>query len=298
MTPTDPHFHDDSAMDVYIHTFAGRTDLYVENGAGVKREPLTPDVIREAVIHGYAVSAYLGAGDGTTHVGAIDFDLDNGEELAIQTSELLRQHEVWNLLLRSRRGAHIWVVSYGWVAAPTMRKALTAAVALACGDSVAQDPKVEVFPKAGDDLAVGALRLPGLPHQKTQQVYPILHSGIEIEPTLDSLTSVMPVNPADIRKLAGKNPLPAPYPKDLGPFYGYKEPRRWGDDPNASDILREWGIENAKPGATFRCPKHSDKRRSLTVFKDDKRVFCGSPSCALNNQGHGVGSVHLSRMEH
>jgi hypothetical protein len=72
--------------------------------------------------------------------------------------------------------------------------------------------------------------------------------------------------------------------------------RKWDDNPSASAILSSWGVPNARPGVTVRCPKHEDKRRSLTIFKDDQRVYCGSPICPLHGAGHGVGSVLLGRM--
>lgn len=299
MLLTDPDVADDGIVELYIATFAGRADLYVENGAGVVREPLAPEVVRKALEHSYPVSAYLGTADGHTHVGAIDFDREDGLELAHKIERFLEQHDIPAMVAASRRGAHLWVTSLDVTQTGTMHRMLKAAVALACDQDTAEDPKVEVFPKRGsEELAVGALRLPGLPHQKTQQVYPVWFRGYtKVEqPTFRDLIEQHQLTTAKaIERMAGMNPLPSEYPKAVGDYYGYKEKREWGDDPSAVEVLAAWGVE-AKPGGTVKCPKHEDRHRSLTVFKDDKRVFCGAPHCVLNGKGHGVGSVLLGRM--
>ena len=88
------------------------------------------------------------------------------------------------------------------------------------------------------------------------------------------------------------------YPKahDLGNFYGFN-PRRAGngDAPSASEVLSGWGVQ-VRPGGSGRCPMHDDKHASLTVMKDDQRVYCGAPHCPLNGGGHGVGSIQLQQM--
>jgi hypothetical protein len=35
---------------------------------------------------------------------------------------------------------------------------------------------------------------------------------------------------------------------------------------------------------------------SLSILKDDQRVICFSPSCVLNNNGHGRGTYELTKM--
>jgi hypothetical protein len=101
-----------------------------------------------------------------------------------------------------------------------------------------------------------------------------------------------------IERLAGQvNDLPVSYPKGLGNFYGYSARRGASDGPSATQVLiTRFGVINAKPGSTVRCPAHDDVHRSLTIFADDQRVLCGSPSCVLNGQGSGVGSIRLERM--
>jgi hypothetical protein len=299
MTPADPGWYNDDLLGLFIGTFAGRVDLYVENGAEVKREPLTPEVLRHAIAHRYAISAYLGQADGRTHVGAIDFDTANGLEQARQVQHLLDAHDIPSLVVGSRRGAHLWVSLFDYSDTTSMHRCLKAAVALSAGQPAADDPKVEVFPKRGESLAVGALRLPGMPHQRDQQVYPV-YVGAESHPapTFDQLVDLQQLAmAAAISRLAGRLAPPREYPKALGDFYGYSHAAsRLGDAPKASAVLAEgWGLQ-VRPGGNTFCPFHDDKRRSLTVFKDDQRVFCGAPACALNNAGHGVGSIQLRGM--
>lgn len=307
MIASDPELGTDAIVGLYIGTYAGRTDLYVENAAEVRREPLTPDVVRAALKHNYAISAFTASPFTSetgmrTHVGAIDFDTENGHDQAITVQRLLDRHNIPSLLVGSRRGAHLWVSLLNYTHAATMHRALTAAVALSAGQDAAQDPKVEVFPKRGEALAVGALRLPGMPHQRTQQVYPIYDypgGGSVIEqPTFADLLAHHPLGMAEaIEQLAGRLPMPAVYPKAMPSFYTYagRTHDRSGD-PKASAVLEGWGLQ-ARPGSTVRCPMHDDKRRSLTIYRDDERVYCGAPYCVLNNSGHGVGSIALAKMQ-
>ena len=294
MTPNDPDWADDGIVSLYIGTFAPRDDLYVENGAEVRREPLTPDVVRKGLKHKYPVSAYMAAADGRTHVGAIDFDVDEGGYLmAVKIRRLLDDHNIPASIVESRRGAHLWVTSVDWSDAGTMHRMLTAAVGLALGKEAMEDPKVEVFPKEGDDLAVGALRLPGMHHHKTHLIYSF--NGIA-DPTFRQIIEGHELTTAEaVKRLAGTGPRKQRYPKGLDNFYGYREPRDFGPTPKATEVLAGWGVE-ARPGGTVRCPRHKDRHRSLTVFKDDERVFCGAPHCVLNGGGRGVGSVQLTKM--
>lgn len=294
---TDPN---DSAalLRIFIGWFAGRDDLYVKNAALVVREPLTDEVLRQAIAGRYAISAYLGQEDGRTHVGAIDFDTDTGLGEARAIASRLWVEGVPTLLCHSRRGAHLWVGSWDYVSTATMRRALEGALALA---GIAPDPKIEVFPKAGTGLAVGALRLPRLPHQKTGEVYPaeVLDEDgwTVVGPDLiDLLEAHLPADTPNVTALTIHAPTERKYPKGLGRFYGYRPTRDPNGVPKASEVLAGWGVQ-VVPGSTTKCPAHEDRRRSLTVFKDDERVFCGSPSCRLHGGGHGVGSIVLAQME-
>lgn len=296
MTPNDPDWADEGIVSLYIGTFAARDDLYVENGAEVRRQPLRPDTIRKAIKHRYAVSAYMGMADGRTHVGALDFDVDTGgPEMAESVQSLLSDHAIPSSIVGSRRGAHLWVTSWDWVKIGEMHRMLTAAVGLALGTDQMENTKIEVFPKIGsEELAVGALRLPGLVHHKTQVIYPF--NGIENPTFRQIIEGHVLTTPEAIRRLAGSGPRRARYPKALDNFYGFRPKRDYGPAPKASEVLSSWGVA-ANPGGTVKCPKHQDRHRSLTVFKDDERVFCGAPHCVLNGNGRGVGSVALAKME-
>lgn len=295
MTPDDQDWGDDGILNLYVGQFAARSDLYVENGAEVKRQPLTPDVVRSAVRHHYAISAYLATPDGRTHVGAIDFDTERGMGEAFDTQRLLLEHDIPSLVVGSRRGAHLWVTCWDYGPVGIMRKALRGAVALATGS---EDPKREVFPKRGEGLAAGALRLPGMPHQRDQQVYPLYLRDDMAYPTFRAVIDAVILTTSEaIRKLAGTATVVPEYPKSLGPFYGYN-PRRAtnGEDaPSATEMLSHWGVQ-IRPGGSGRCPMHDDRRASLTVLKDDKRIYCGAPGCPFNGDGHGVGSIQLRGM--
>ena len=54
-----------------------------------------------------------------------------------------------------------------------------------------------------------------------------------------------------------------------------------------SDVLRrDYGLE-ARPGRAVRCAFHDDRHPSLSILKDDRRVYCHSASCWANNNGRG-----------
>jgi len=289
-------WQDTAMVEYYLGQFAPRRDAYVQNSAAVVKQELTPDVVRRALQHNYSVSAYM-ADEGRTHVGAIDFDRTDGFDLAMRVARLLEEHGSPSLIVGSRRGAHLWVTCEEIIEAGVMHRALAEVLALT-EDGLADDHKVEVFPKYGEGFAVGALRLPGLPHQKTQIVYPAYTiKGEEIVNGVEGMLEAHDLTPAAVlRRLSGNGHAPCGYPKGLDRFYGYTAPAAFSEAPSASEVLIGMGVERARPGATVRCPRHDDKHGSLTIFRDDERVYCGAPHCELNNSGHGVGSVILQRM--
>jgi hypothetical protein len=293
---SDPDLGDDVMVVWYVAFFAARTDLYVSNSAEVVRDELTPDVFRHAVKHNYPLSGYMATEAGRTHVGAIDFDTEDGATQAELVQALLWRWHVASLLEESRRGAHLWVCTSMRVSQGVMHRALLEAlnkVGLLPGQDM-----IEVFPHLSPDLGAGALRIPGLAHHNTQVRYPIRDgNGEQLTSMRDIINAHDWTMPEALTKLAASGGPKSHYPNGLGGFYGYKGPKDWGQSPSATDILTSWGVPNAKPGATVRCPKHEDKRRSLTIFKDDERVYCGSPSCELHGEGRGVGSVMLAKME-
>jgi hypothetical protein len=63
-----------------------------------------------------------------------------------------------------------------------------------------------------------------------------------------------------------------------------------------SDVLgRLYGLQ-ARPGRTVRCPVHDDRHASLSVMRDDRRVYCFSPGCPLNNDGRGRDAYDLASL--
>jgi len=58
-------------------------------------------------------------------------------------------------------------------------------------------------------------------------------------------------------------------------------------------LRRELGVENAAPGRTIRCPCHDDRAPSLSIARDDSRVWCHAPSCDLSADGRGQDAYGL-----
>lgn len=303
-------FNEYAALDLYLGNFAARHDAYVQDSRWHREEPLTPEVARAAFKQGHSISGYMAVPrtvEGTkrmmTHIGAIDFDLDDGMAVARKVRAGLAEHDIPSLLEGSRRGAHLWVITtgdgthssepFGMVPASVMRRALTAAVVLEHG----QDDKVEVFPKkSSKDWGVGALRMPLQKHPKTGVRYPAHDPFDDAEVTsIVSLLNLM----ADIQtettynalyRLAGAAPVPRSYPTGTG----YEKPlyAATGDVPQVTALLATLGVR-ATPGHSARCPFHEDKKASLSVSTDDERCWCKSPACPMYNDGRGMGSIAL-----
>jgi DNA primase len=60
-------------------------------------------------------------------------------------------------------------------------------------------------------------------------------------------------------------------------------------------LARQYGLD-AAPGRTVRCPAHEDRHASLSVLPDDRRVFCHSPGCPLNDGGRGADAWALQEL--
>lgn len=306
-----------AALDLMAGNFAARHDAYVKDSRYHVDEPLTPEVMRAAMTGGHSISGYMAKGL-MTHVGAIDFDLE-GDQEARDVRAFLAAQDIQSLLVGSRRGAHLWVITtgdgthgsepFGMVPASVMRRALHAAVHLCMTttslrahnmDESEVDQKVEVFPKKSDKAwGVGALRMPLFKHPKTGVRYPAYDPFDDHEVTsIVSLLNLM----ADIQmdtaynalyRLAGEDVAQVPYPTRTG-----LERRVYagtGDVPLASSILEGMGVVGTTPGHSVRCPFHDDKKASLSIASDDERVFCKSPTCVMHNNGIGMGSIDLSK---
>ena len=296
------------ALDLLLGNFAARHDAYVQDSRWHREEPLTPEVAARAFKEGHSLSGYMAVPRGTrmmTHIGAIDFDSAHGMEDARSVRAFLAEKDIESLLVGSRRGAHLWVITtgdgthgsepFGMVPASVMRRALHAAVEL----MLDQTDKVEVFPKKSDkDWGVGALRMPLFKHPKTGVRYPAYDPFDDREVTsIVSLVNLM----ADIQMetaynalygLAGADPEPVPYPTRTGLERSVYAAT--GDVPQATALLATLGV-GATPGHSVRCPFHDDRKASLSVASDDERVFCKAPACDMNNNGIGVGSIDLAK---
>ena len=305
------------ALDLYLGNFAARHDAYVQDSRWHRNEPLTPEVARRAFKEGFSVSGYM-AKDKMTHVGAIDFDLD-GDREARDVRNFLAEQDIPSLLVGSRRGAHLWVITtgdgshgsepFGMVPANVMRRALHAAVHLCVTtkslrahgmDESEVDQHIEVFPKKSDkDWGVGALRMPLQKHPKTGVTYPAYDPFDDREvsniiPLLNLMADIqMETAYNALYRLAGEDTATVSYPTRTGlekPVYAAT-----GDVPLASDLLRTHFGLGVQPGHSARCPFHDDKKASLSIASDDERVFCKSPSCIVYNDGIGLGSIDLSK---
>jgi len=62
---------------------------------------------------------------------------------------------------------------------------------------------------------------------------------------------------------------------------------RFNDHYPVSGLLQRFHGLHAVPGRSVRCVWHDDKRPSLSVMRDDRRVYCHSPSCWAHNGGQG-----------
>jgi hypothetical protein len=295
--------------DLWLGTFAARTDAFVVDSARTVRHPLTPDVCERAASSGHAISGYLAvrASDSepfTTHVGGIDVDTNVDDALTIQT--FLTEHGINTLLALSRRGAHLWTWTHGDglhgterympINAATVRAGLQAGVNLAITDPEVRE-HIEVFPKASDSaFGVGALRMPLFKHPKTGLVYDVV--GPDGKPSSDRLevynwaTEVhSPVEA--LRRLAGAIPAHVAYPTALGP---QRRPSPQAEGPGVAALLHRKGLD-VTPGKTAaRCPFHDDKHGSLSVAKDDQRIWCKAPTCPAYNGGRGLGSLALAKL--
>jgi hypothetical protein len=289
---------------LWIGTFSARQDEYVVDSNRTIKEPLTPEVAQAAWDHQSSVSGFLSSlnpdtGKRVTHVAAIDVDTDwaDVEKVCV----MLASHGIRALVVRSRRGGHIWTWPVGdgshdttkhWpVPAATVRRALTAAVKLAVDDA----SKIEVFPKAGP--SGGALRMPLFPHPKDNVLYPVIDGQAEVTDRLVAyhLTIDRTTPYEAFYALAGPPPdqtTMTPVPGPLRASTGLVLP----SGPSVSALLQGLGISNAQPGHSVRCPWHEDKHASLSILADDQRAICKAPSCPANNGGRGVGSLALRRM--
>lgn len=266
-------------------------------------EPLTPDVARRAFEERRPLSAYFPAGDGTTHLAAVDVDIEeDGLEVARQVAEVLVDHGARPYLEPSARGAHVWLFLAGPVPAGVAVSALRAAIAAVGLDPVAKDVAVETRPHDVAPRGRGkALRLPCMPHTRTGRAERLVDVAEErVMPfRLGEMLAAIEETSTDVMsQLAWRYVPPAAPPspeRSLRPPTGRESPIIvFNREVGASAVLaREWGCDRAAPGRTLRCPAHDDRSPSLHVMRDDQRAYCFAPSCPLHNGGRGRSAYDL-----
>jgi hypothetical protein len=222
-----------------------------------------------------------------THIGAIDFDTEDGAERARTVAAFLSDHHIPSLRVDSRRGAHLWI-TFDPQQGSVVRRALRQALAL----TDTNDPKVEVFPKqSGKAWGVGALRMPLMRHPKTGVTYPAYGPlGDPLVTLRDVLLAFQQTTVEALRAVAGPGGSLTPIPAPDDSYRAHRASS--GNEPSVSSLLAMLGV-TALPGRSVRCPFHDDRHASLSVADDDRRVWCKAPECPLHNDGKGIGSINL-----
>lgn len=289
---------------MYRATFVARTDVYSQwtpDGWRPVRSELTPEVIYAALTRqASSLSGYFPGPDNRTHVAALDLDLDDGLALGQRIAFRMRADGVPAYVEPSRRGSHLWVVIDLPLSARVVRRALWTWMSEA---DVARDPKIEMRPVAdsleGDSIGM-CLRLPLMPHPVTGQQFRLAApDGTVLGTRVSEVLLAIDVAPAAKFTAAAERYVPVLDPRLLTPRD--RPPRPPGAanavDESISDILRDlWGVPNAVPGRSVRCPAHDDRSPSLSILPDDRRVICHAPACDLHNDGHGVGTYQLRKI--
>lgn len=277
--------------------FCINLDAHVRDSRYHVNEPVTPELLYDAYAKGFSISGYTAKPDVNnmmvTHVGAIDFDhTPDGAAQAVR--ETLIKLDIPTLMVESRRGHHLWAFVQGDkghdVSARIVRRALTEAVRLT-------DPELlkgcEVFPKdSGAAFGVGALRLPLMKHPKDGKRYPAYDmDGKRLTKLIEVVEAIIYADYEDVFVLAEKAPLE--YPRQLG---DYRKPTYNASAGSAVSMLADLGVLDVTPGRSCRCPFHEDAHASLSVAKDDQRIWCKAPECVAHNGGRGVGTLALAKM--
>lgn len=289
----------ETIAEYYVSTFAARSDDYVRwHGTWMRAaEPLTGRKVIEAFESKIGVSGYMMTTDNLTHVCAVDFDSDDGWDLARRLRDVMDSHHAFAYTEPSRRGAHLWSVLDRQIPARTVRRALRGFLAEAL---IAEGPKVELRPSHDEIKPDGygsPIRMPTMPHPKTGKRYPLC--GPDDKPLGGTLYDIlMRIEWADSKAfeaMAAKTPLRVAELDD-----SYRPPKpKWPEGPpeSASALLMAlWSVQRAFPGHSIRCPAHDDKMPSLSILADDTRVICKAPGCILNNDDHGRGTAELHKL--
>ena len=291
--------------EVYRRTFAARLDAYADwddrdpDPARHHWTSVRHELTRERVLEGLRtpkpVSSYMEDAEGTTHVGAIDFDAADGWPLALRVAEVMATAGAFPMPERSRRGCHLWVVLTEPLPGSSVRLTLRWFVAQV-SRAAASDPKVEILPKRleqrGPTTVGSPLRMPMMAHPKTGERHPLCNA--KGEPLGSSVTAaLMLVRHTDsemIAAIADKATIPA---CEAQVAHWMRRPAQEAGDVVA--LLVAAGVDRAAPGRSVRCPMHDDRVASLSIARDGERVFCKAPACEANNNERGLGADQLAR---
>lgn len=305
----------------YLGDFAARTDAYAdwddrdpdrekhhwylagrytdtpEGPLCEERYELTVDRAIEGLRGGKPISTYMETASGSTHLGAVDFDRDDGWDQALRVADMIAGHGGAPVLERSRNGerAHLWVVLDDLVFGGEARLALREFCRLT-DPALARDRKVEILPKRlehRDPESVGSpLRMPLMRHQRTGRRFPLCDAqGEPLGTSVTAMVAAVPLTPAKmIREVAWTARVPVS--EAHIPEWARRPPRPGGD---VIQILTAAGVPRANPGRSVRCPLHDDRVASLAISRDGERVWCKSPECLAYNNGRGFGADQLAQ---
>jgi hypothetical protein len=275
----------------YADLFSAHAEAYVRDSRRHVNDQITPELVVAAFTEKWSISGYTARLDGesmVTHIGAIDFDHADHDEIEAVRGTLFDIH-IPTLLAETRRGAHLWVTTTVEGPADQMRRALEHAIRLTDANILA---KCEVFPKHSNSrFGGGALRMPLMTHPKTGERYPVYDMRANrITKIKEIVEAVEYTKWGVLRQFSAEAPIE--YPTGLGQ---YRRVIDHGDTGSAVEMLNTLGVQ-ATAGRGCRCPFHDDAHASLSVAQDDQRVWCKSPECVAHNGGRGVGTLALARM--
>lgn len=294
----------------YLLAFAPRRDAYARWSAVnshwvAMREDLTPNVILRALEGTVPVSAYFPGADNSTRVLAIDIDLDvRPDGLPADLARAATSCGLPAYVEGSRRGGHVWMLLDEPVGSAAARRALATILKMA---GAPDDPRIELRPAADrlyNQRSLGhALRMPMMRHPLTgerswlfepETMTPIART---VSGTLDALRTGSVSVTLDLAAQDVASPGRISHPRAR--LVNGAATIRSTDEVTVSEILRDdFGVLDARPGRTVRCPVHDDRSPSLSIARDDRRAWCHSPSCELNGDGRGQDAyslAHLSR---
>lgn len=287
---------------IYWATFATGPRHSIWNGVHWEpraTEPVAGTIVDALAGDGPPLSTYFLSDDATTHCGAIDVDDEHGWEVILKTTVVLTDANVICYPEHSRRGGHLWIVADRRLPAITFRYAMMAAVERAGFDPT--DSAIEFRPskeRRDSEYAGSALRAPWMAHPATGQRYGLLDPRTfrPLHPKIaGALIGFQQADHRAVSALAERYVPAAAPPVIAAPLASTDSPiARFNAEVGVCAVLmRDWGVSQATPGRAIRCPGHDDRTPSLSILRDDKRVFCHSPGCLFNNGGRGRDAYDL-----